>query len=121
VVGRKGSGKSALMKMLYEHFVHESDTHVVKITPKFNTIRTILNDHELKEHFNEEIFFQHTWLRQILLDLLCEIGHKAKGVYCSGSQQFARQIAQDLNRTSKKMGSSLLLTHSILIMRQEQT
>ena len=54
-----------------------------------------------KKNFGKEIFFQHTWLRQILLDLLCEIGHKSKRTYCAGSEKFAREIAQDLNRTSK--------------------
>ena len=93
VVGRKGSGKSALMKMLHEFFNKETGSYVVRITPSFSTIRTVLNDRELKECFGEEIFFQHTWLRQILLDLLCEIGHKAKGSYCNGSETFARRVA----------------------------
>ena len=49
--GVKAQEKSALMKMLYNHFFHEKDVHVVKITPKFNTIRTILNDNELQKKF----------------------------------------------------------------------
>jgi hypothetical protein len=101
VVGRKGSGKSALLKKLDEHFSGEPNTHVVRITPKFNTLRTVLNDSDLRTGFGEEIFFQHTWLRQILTDCLCEIGHQAKGTYCSGSYDYARGVARVLNRTSK--------------------
>lgn len=101
VVGRKGSGKSALLRKLLEHFTGEPDTHVIKITPKFNTLRTVLNDRDLRTGFGEEIFFQHTWLRQLLIDLLCQIGHSAKGAYCSGSLAYARTVAQQLNRTSK--------------------
>lgn len=103
VIGRKGSGKSALLRKLHNHFQQSKDTHVIKITPKFNSIRTILNDQDLKESFGEEIFFQHTWLRQILIDLLCVIGHSAKGTYCQGSHAYAREIAQELNRTSKDL------------------
>lgn len=103
VIGRKGSGKSALLRKLHNHFQQNADTHVINITPKFNSIRTILNDQDLKESFGEEIFFQHTWLRQILIDFLCIIGHGAKGTYCHGSQAYARKIAQELNRTSKDL------------------
>jgi len=101
VVGRKGSGKSALLKKLEEKFSSESDTYVVRIAPNFNTLRTVLNDQDLRTGFGEEIFFQHTWLRQILTDCLCEIGHRAKGTYCSGSLEYSRKLADSLNRTSK--------------------
>lgn len=101
VIGRKGSGKSALLKKLDEHFSDEGNTHVVRITPKFHTLRTVLNDKDLRTGFGEEIFFQHTWLRQILTDCLCEIGHRAKGIYCAGSLNYARDVAHSLNRTSK--------------------
>lgn len=101
VIGRKGSGKSALLKKLDEHFSNEANTYVVRITPKFNTLRTVLNDADLRTGFGEEIFFQHTWIRQILTDCLCEIGHRAKGIYCAGSLDYARTVAQSLNRTSK--------------------
>lgn len=101
VVGRKGSGKSALLKKLDEHFSAEGNTHVVRITPKYNTLRTVLNDYDLRTGFGEEIFFQHTWMRQILTDFLCLIGHRAKGKYCAGSMEYARATAQALNRTSK--------------------
>lgn len=41
VIGRKGSGKSALLKKLDEHFSNEANTHVVRITPKLNTLRLL--------------------------------------------------------------------------------
>lgn len=103
VVGRKGSGKSALRKKLEKTFELERDTHVINLSPRFNSIRNILNDREIVEKFGQEIFFQHTWLRQILLDCLCKIGHDSKGKYVSGSLEFARKISQDLNCTSKDL------------------
>jgi hypothetical protein len=101
VVGRKGSGKSALLKKLTEHFSAQPDTYLTVLTPKYNNIRTVLNDSALREDFGEEIFFQHTWLRQICLDFLCCVGHHAKGGFCAGSLEFARRIAASQDCTSK--------------------
>lgn len=101
VIGRKGSGKSALLKKLDQVFRDQDNTTVIKVAPKYNSIRTILNDKDISSNFGVEIFFQHTWLRQIYLDLVCSIGHNAKGRYASGSCEFAREIAQQQGRTSK--------------------
>lgn len=103
VIGRKGSGKSALRKKLAKTFSEEVDTHVINISPKYASIRNILNEKDLSEKFGEEIFFQHSWLRQIMLDSLCQIGHSAKGKYTSESLEYARSIAKDLNRTTKDL------------------
>lgn len=102
-IGRKGSGKSALRRKLHEEFAAQPDTVVVNLSPKYNSIRSILNDTELAKNFGQEVFFQHTWLRQILLDCLCAIGHSARGTYASGSMEFARSVANDLQRTSKDL------------------
>ncbi|TRX75345.1 P-loop ATPase, Sll1717 family [Pseudomonas mangiferae] len=101
VIGRKGSGKSALLKKLDQIFRDQDETTVIKVAPKYNSIRTILNNKDISSNFGTEIFFQHTWLRQIYLDLMCNIGHGAKGVYASGSYEVAREIAKQQGRTSK--------------------
>jgi hypothetical protein len=101
VVGRKGSGKSALRKKLEADFNKDGATHVVNISPKYSSIRNILNERSLAESFGEEIFFQHSWLRQMLLDCLCRIGHSAKGKYATDSLEYARKISKELNRTAK--------------------
>jgi hypothetical protein len=103
VVGRKGSGKSAVRKKLEQTFSEHPDTHVVNLSPKFNSIRNILNDADIAGGFGQEIFFQHTWIRQILLDCLCVVGHAAKGTYAKDSCEFARQVSVQLNRTSKDL------------------
>lgn len=103
VVGRKGSGKSAVRKKLEQIFSEDSTTHVVNLSPKFNSIRNILNDKDIENGFGEEIFFQHTWIRQILLDCLCLVGHGAKGKYTKDSLEFARSVSVQLNRTSKDL------------------
>lgn len=108
VIGRKGSGKSALRTMLAETFEGHDDTHVITLSPKYNAIRTILNDSEINHEFGKEIFFQHTWLRQILLDSLCKIGDKAKGKYAEESLNFARNISLELNRTSKDLVENIV-------------
>lgn len=101
VIGRKGSGKSAVRKKLENTFHAQPKTHVINLSPKLNSIRSILNDGDICGGFGEEIFFQHTWIRQILLDCLCTIGHCAKGAYVTGSLKFARELAEALCRTSK--------------------
>jgi hypothetical protein len=102
VVGRKGSGKSALRKKLIEIFKAKSRTHVVSLSPTFNTIRSILNDKDLSsDAFGQEIFFQHIWLRQILIEALCGVGHAAKGSYASASLEFARNVALNSNKSSQ--------------------
>lgn len=103
VVGRKGSGKSALRKKLEQTFQLQDDTYVVNLSPNFNSIRNILNDRDIAENFCQEIFFQHTWLRQILLDCLCKVGHNARGKYAANSLDFARGVSVQLNRTSKDL------------------
>jgi len=101
VVGRKGSGKSALRKKLDQDFKSAPDTFIINLSPKYNAIKSVLNDKDIVDTFGQEIFFQHTWLRQILLDSLCVIGDNAKGKYADESVEFARKIALQLNRTSK--------------------
>jgi hypothetical protein len=103
VVGRKDSGKSAVRKKLEQDFIADPTTHVVNLSPKFNSIRNILNDQDISGGFGQEIFFQHTWIRQILLDCLCLVGHDAKGKYAKDSVEFARQVSVQLNRTSKDL------------------
>lgn len=104
VIGRKGSGKSALLKRLEQIFQEEDGTYVIKVSPRYNSIRAILNDGDLsKDGFGQEVFFQHTWLRQIYLDALCCVGHKGKGKFSQGSLEFCRQIATQQNRTSKDL------------------
>jgi energy-coupling factor transporter ATP-binding protein EcfA2 len=103
VVGRKGSGKSAVRKKLEQTFSENAGTHVVNLSPKFNSIRNILNDNDIASGFGQEIFFQHTWIRQILLDCLCVVGHSAKGRYATDSMEFARRVSVELNRTSKDL------------------
>jgi len=103
LIGRKGSGKSAIRKKLEDEFTKDSDTHVINLSPKFNAIKTILNDKDIANGFGQEIFFQHTWIRQILLDCLCLAGHSAKGKYAKDSLEFARNVGNELNRTNKDL------------------
>jgi hypothetical protein len=101
VVGRKGSGKSALRKALDDHFRTEADTYVINLSPKYNSIKSVLNDKDIIGSFGQEVFFLHTWLRHILLDVLCAVGDGAKGKFATESEEFARKVSVQLNRTSK--------------------
>lgn len=100
VVGRKGSGKSALLKKLKEKLETLDDTITVKITPDLETLRSIIEDERLANNYGKEIFFQHAWLRQIMLSFLCVFGHDVKGRFIKGSKEYARSIAKENGTTS---------------------
>jgi hypothetical protein len=103
VIGRKGSGKSALLAKLKQEFSLQPNTLVVTVSPKYNSIRSVLNDEAIVKGFAEEVFFQHTWLRHIYLDILCLLGDQSRGNLTSGSAEFARKIAIEQQRTSKDL------------------
>ena len=103
VVGRKGAGKSAVRKKLSETFSSSESQHVLNLSPKFQSIKTILNDKDLTSGMGEEILFTHTWLRQIYLDCLCVVGHGERNKLSANSFEFARGVANQQNRTSKDL------------------
>lgn len=101
VIGRKGAGKSAVRKKLSDTFSSKPDSYILNLSPKFQSIKAILNDRELISGLGEEILFHHTWLRQIFLDCLCVVGHGEKNKFSAESFEFARNVATQQNRTSK--------------------
>ncbi|NEX75640.1 P-loop ATPase, Sll1717 family [Aeromonas rivipollensis] len=101
VIGRKGAGKSAVRKKLSDTFSSRQNHYVLNISPKFQSIKTILNDKELTSGLGDEILFTHTWLRQIFLDCLCAVGHCERNRLSTESFEFARNVATQQNRTSK--------------------
>jgi hypothetical protein len=103
VIGRKGAGKSAVRKKLSETFEAEDDTYVLNLSPKFQSIKAILNDNDLTSGLGEEILFVHTWLRQVFLDCLCLVGHGERNKFSAASFEFARDVARQQNRTSKDL------------------
>lgn len=103
VIGRKGAGKSAVRKKLSDEFSSKSHHYVLNLSPKFQAIKTILNDKDLTSGLGDEILFCHTWLRQIFLDCLCAVGHGERNKFSTESFEFARNIANQQNRTSKDL------------------
>ena len=108
VIGRKGAGKSALRAKLAQHFGAQEDTYVITVSPSYQNIRAILNEKDLQDSFGQEVFFQHTWLRQILTDCLAAVGHGYKGRLANDSIEFARTVAKQLNRTSKDLVENIV-------------
>lgn len=103
VIGRKGAGKSAVRKKLSDAFSSMPHHYVLNLSPKFQAIKTILNDKDLTSGMGDEILFCHTWLRQVFLDCLCAVGHGERNKFSSESFEFARNIANQQNRTSKDL------------------
>ncbi|MFB9942426.1 P-loop ATPase, Sll1717 family [Gluconobacter oxydans] len=78
IVGRKGAGKSALLKKLNQTF-NENDIYTINLTPNENSIRSILNDSDIIDSFGVEIFFQYAWLRYIYLEIAMFLGSNPTG------------------------------------------
>lgn len=95
VIGRKGSGKSALRKKLQDHFQGQPRTFVINIAPTYNATRSILNEKSLAEGFGEEIFFQYIWLKQMFLECLTCFGAQLSNELVLGASAFARDVARE--------------------------
>lgn len=59
IVGRKGTGKSAIRKKLAEML---RDSMNIEIMPNKNVMESICNDRNIQNNFDNEIFFQYAWL-----------------------------------------------------------
>lgn len=73
VLGRKGSGKSAIFKMLIEEA--PKNTHVIPVTPRLFAL-DILNSFKSKypdSPFNQEIAYATAWRYSLMLELLLVI------------------------------------------------
>ena len=100
IVGRKGSGKSALLKKLRAHFSNRKNTLIIDIQPSFHAMKNILAEKTLVNRFAEEIFFQYAWQKYLLYKAIVEFGNLSYGKYIKGSYEFARNIAKKDQLTS---------------------
>lgn len=78
IIGRKGSGKSAIRKKFVETSANWVDNYIIEIIPTFNIFSNIIADNDIKYNFNKEIFFQYVWLNFIYKKALIEIGKNPK-------------------------------------------
>lgn len=78
VVGRKGAGKSALLRKLEEIFKTKRSI-TVKITPDQHYIANIVNDQSTVNLFGKEIFFQYVWIRKIYTEIIFNLARNFGG------------------------------------------
>lgn len=78
IIGRKGAGKSAIRKKFVESSSSWEDNYLIEITPTFNIFNNIIEDSDIRNNFNKEIFFQYVWLNFIYKKALIEIGKRPK-------------------------------------------
>ena len=102
VIGRKGSGKSALRKKAEDKFKSKEDNLVIPITPE-GELFNIKNSQTTINEYNEEIFFRYIWIQYILKQSLCKAGDNVKGLLVTGSREFARQVSRTNNETSNDL------------------
>lgn len=85
IVGRKGSGKSAIRKKLINSF--EDDINI-EIMPTESIIKSIIRDDDLKSIGSSEIFFQNVWLEYIYARIYEKLANSYSGKLVSGSKEF---------------------------------
>lgn len=102
IVGRKGSGKSAIRKKLNLMFSKWQDNYLIEVTPTFNIFSNLISDSDIKSNFNEEVFFQYVWLNHLFKKALLEIGKNPKNEKAP-EFAFAIQFAKDNELKEKNL------------------
>ncbi|AWV24261.1 Hypothetical protein RADP37_05388 [Roseomonas mucosa] len=108
VIGRKGTGKSALFAKLTQVFSEQDRTHVVTVKPSYNSINNLMNDQVVARNFGVEIFFQHCWIRHLYKESLIQIGATQSGFAPNSYYAFARKIAATENYVGKDIVDSII-------------
>lgn len=85
VVGRKGSGKSAIRKKLINSFKEDIN---VEIMPTEAIIKSILKDEDIRSVGSSEVLFQHVWLAYIYTKIYVELANSYSGKMVSNSKEF---------------------------------
>ncbi|HBX8265415.1 TPA: ATP-binding cassette domain-containing protein [Klebsiella pneumoniae] len=120
IVGRKGAGKSALMKMMLKN--HQEDGFIViKITPSLDVLKSALQTartiHSEDNNNNllhiRDVIYTHTWVSYIYESILCKFGekiNKEEGIKIdklTGSRKFASDLSKDLGLYQKSLSGYL--------------
>jgi len=103
VVGRKGSGKSAIRKKLVAGFEGSRDAVVIQMNNKFSVLKGITNDHDITENFNDELFFQYIWLRHLCRQGLISFGQSSNSDNTNVSVKFALGLARENDLQEKSL------------------
>ncbi len=103
IIGRKGAGKSAIRKKIVEEFQKWDDNYIIEVTPTFNIFSNLISDSDIKENFNQEVFFQYVWLNFLFKKALIDIGINPKN---ESSEAFG--LAKSLAKANGLKEKSLL-------------
>lgn len=94
VIGRKGSGKTAIRKKLFNQFSSQKNHFVIEISPTNSIFRSLSNAQLMNESSSNDIIFQYAWLDNIMRKVLNLIGSKNANFLATGSFAAAREFAK---------------------------
>ncbi|MEN4565868.1 P-loop ATPase, Sll1717 family [Pantoea agglomerans] len=108
IVGRKGAGKSALMKMSLDSYKKDNFI-VIKVTPSLEVLKSALqtaksihgDDKENSLTHIRDVIYTHTWVSYVYEKMLCLLGERINeepGVKVEnlvGSKKFASDMSKD--------------------------
>lgn len=99
IVGRKGSGKSAVRKYIFDYMKKKSDKMIVVETqPNYSFMQEISEENE--NVLRNEIFYRFLWIQHLFQLALVKVGDRCAGKKTSASEEFARKMAKEFEMTT---------------------
>jgi hypothetical protein len=94
IIGRKGSGKTAIRKKLLNELSQENNHFVIELSPTNSIFRSIAGVELIKEERSDEVIFEYSWLHNIMRKLLNKVGNYSKNTLATKSWEVARIFAK---------------------------
>lgn len=94
VIGRKGSGKTAIRKKLFNQFSSSNKHFVIEITPTNSIFRSLSTAQLMNDSTSNDIIFQYAWLDNIMRKSLNVVGSNVSNTLTMGSLTAAREFAK---------------------------
>ena len=94
IIGRKGSGKTAIRKKLLNELSQETNHFVIELSPTNSIFRNIAGVELIKEDRSDEVIFEYSWLHNIMRKLLNKVGSSGGNNLATNSWETARLFAR---------------------------
>ena len=107
IIGRKGSGKTAIRKKLLNELSQETNHFVIELSPTNSIFRNIAGVELIKEDRSDEVIFEYSWLHNIMRKLLNKVGNYCGNHLATNSWEAARIFARQEGVTNLDYMESL--------------
>lgn len=106
IVGRKGAGKSAIRKYLYDYMKNRGENQIiVEAAPNYSFISGVKTDDE--KILKNEVFYQNLWCQHLFRRAILFVGDLCQGKKASASEEYARSLAKQYEMSNPDFIESL--------------